>query len=121
MTYADLNAFFDRTTTPAKLVEKNFGEQLHLASHYQQFKLPEGADIQKILVAREKNSNQWQISVDMGELGRTEKKPLTYNDGFSLFRAKTATREQLAAKYLTSEIKGLMAAPRQEQSVSMKR
>ena len=121
MTYADLNAFFDRTTTPAKLVEKNFGGQLHLASHYQQFKLPEGADIQKILVAREKNSNQWQISVDMGELGRTEKKPLTYNDGFSLFRAKTATREQLAAKYLTSEIKGLMAAPRQEQSVSMKR
>ncbi len=121
MSYADLNSFFDRTITPAKLVEKNFGEQLHLASHYQQFKLPEGAEIKSVRVAKEKNSDQWHISVDMGELGKTPKKPLTYNDGFSLFRAKTATREQLAAKYLTPEIKGLMAAPRQEQSVSMKR
>ena len=121
MSYADLNSFFDRTITPAKLVEKNFGEQLHLASHYQQFKLPEGAEIKSVRVAKEKNSGQWHISVDMGELGKTPKKPLTYNDGFSLFRTKTATREQLAAKYLTPEIKGLMAAPRQEQSVSMKR
>ena len=121
MSYADLNAFFDRTVTPAKLVEKNFGEQLHLASHYQQYKLPEGAEIKSVRVAKEKNSDQWHISVDMGELGKTPKKPLTYNDGFSLFRAKTATREQLAAKYLTPEIKGLMAAPKQEQAVSMKR
>ena len=121
MSYADLNSFFDRTVTPAKLVEKNFGEQLHLASHYQQFKLPEGVDIKNVRVAKEKNSSQWHISVDMGELGKTEKKPLSFNDGYALFRTKTATREQLAAKYLTSEIKGLMAAPRQEQSVSMKR
>ena len=121
MSYADLNAFFDRTTTPAKLVEKNFGEQLHLKSHYEQFKLPEGAEVKAVRVAKEKNSNRWNISVDMGPLGITPKKPLEYNDGYALFHAKTATREQLAAKYLTPEIKGLMAAPKQEQSVSMKR
>ena len=121
MSYADLNAFFDRTTTPAKLVEKNFGEQLHLKSHYEQFKLPEGAEVKAVRVAKEKNSNRWNISVDMGALGITPKKELQYNDGYALFHAKTATREQLAAKYLTPEIKGLMAAPRQEQSVSMKR
>ena len=121
MSYADLNSFFDRTVTPAKLVEKNFGEQLHLASYYQQYKLPEGAEIKNVRVAKEKNSAQWHISVDMGEWGKTEKKPLSFNDGYSLFRTKTATREQLAAKYLSAEIKGLMAAPRQEQTVSMKR
>lgn len=121
MSYADLNAFFDRTITPAKLVEKNFGEKLHLASAYQQYKLPEGAEIKNIRVAKEKNSNQWQISADMGNLGKTEKKPLSFDDGYSLFQSKTATREQLAAKYLSTEIKGLMAAPKKEQTVSMKR
>ena len=121
MSYADLNAFFDRTTTPAKLVEKNFGEQLHLASAYERYKLPEGAEIKNIRVAKEKNSNQWHISADMGELGKTPKKPLSFDDGYSLFQSKTATREQLAAKYLSVEIKGLMAAPKQEQTVSMKR
>ena len=39
MSKEDLNAYFDRVTTPSKLVEKNFGEQLHLASFYNQFKL----------------------------------------------------------------------------------
>ena len=42
MSKEDLNAYFDRVTTPSKLVEKNFGEQLHLASFYNQFKLEEG-------------------------------------------------------------------------------
>ena len=37
MSKEDLNAYFDRVTTPSKLVEKNFGEQLHLASFYNQF------------------------------------------------------------------------------------
>lgn len=120
MTYADLNAFFDRTVTPAALVERNFGEKLHLASHYQQFKMPEGAEIKDILVAKDRKTNQWFISVDLGERGKTDKKHLSYDDGFSLFNTKTATREQLAAKYLSTEIKGLMAAPKQEQSMSMK-
>ena len=121
MSYADLNAFFDRTITPAKLVEKNFGEQLHLKSHYEQFKLPEGVQVKDVLVAKDRKTGLWNISVDLGDRGKTDKKPLTYDDGFSLFNTKTATREQLAAKYLTPEIKGLMAAPKQEQSMGMKR
>lgn len=37
-------------------------------------------------------------------------------------QGKTATREQIAAKYLNAEIKGLLAAPavKAEKSVSMK-
>ena len=121
MTTADLNAFFDRTVTPAQLVERNFGEKLHLASAYAQYQLPEGVDVKDIRIAKEKSSNAWHISVNMGEQGRTPKKPLTFDDGYSYFTAKTASREQLAAKYLLPEIKELMNAPKQERSLSVKR
>ena len=120
MTTHDLNAFFDRTVTPAQLVERNFGERLHLASAYQQYRLPEDLQVKEIRIAKEKNSNVWNISVNLGELGKTSKKPLTFDDGYSYFSARTATREQLAAKYLLPEIKQLMAAPRQEKAMAVK-
>ena len=114
------NVFFDRTVTPAQLVERNFGERLHLASAYQQYRLPEDLQVKEIRIAKEKNSNVWNISVNLGELGKTSKKPLTFDDGYSYFSARTATREQLAAKYLLPEIKQLMAAPRQEKAMAVK-
>ena len=99
----DLNAYFDRVTTPKQLVENNLGQRLHLASHYEQFKLPEGAEIKDIRVSKDAD-NKWRISADMGERGVTAKKELSFDDGYSLFHTKTATRQQLAAKYLTPEI-----------------
>ena len=120
MSFKDLNAYFDRVTTPAKLVEKNFGEKLHLASAYEKYKLPEGVKAEDIRIAKDKQSGQWNISADLGKLGTTSRKPLGFDDGFSYFTAKTATREQLAAKYLNSEIKGLMASQHKEQAVGMK-
>ena len=99
----DLNAYFDRVTTPKQLVENNLGQRLHLASHYEQFKLPEGAEIKDIHVSKDAD-NKWRISADMGERGVTSKKELSFDDGYSLFHTKTATRQQLAAKYLTPEI-----------------
>ena len=99
----DLNAYFDRVTTPKQLVESNLGQRLHLASHYEQFKLPEGAEIKDIRVSKDAD-NKWRISADMGERGVTSKKELSFDDGYSLFHTKTATRQQLAAKYLTPEI-----------------
>ena len=99
----DLNAYFDRVTTPKQLVESNLGQRLHLASHYEQFKLPEGAEIKDIRVSKDAD-NKWRISADMGERGVTAKKELSFDDGYSLFHTKTATRQQLAAKYLTPEI-----------------
>ena len=120
MSFKDLNAYFDRVTTPAKLVEKNFGEKLHLASAYEKYKLPEGVKAEDIRIAKDKQSGQWNISADLGKLGTTSRKPLGFDDGFSYFTEKTATREQLAAKYLNSEIKGLMASQHKEQAVGMK-
>ena len=119
LSFKDLNAFFDRVTTPAQLVEKNFGEKLHLASAYAKYQLPEGAKLENIRIAKDKQTDKWTISADLGAKGKTEKKPLSYDDGYSFFTAKTATREQLAGKYLAGDIKSLMA-PRQEKAMSMK-
>jgi len=118
----DLNAYFDRVMTPGQLVEKNFGERLHLSSHYQQFKLPEGIEKEQIRIAKDRSDGKWKVSVDLGERGKTEKKEMSFDDGFSLYKAKTATREQIAAKYVGNEVRSLLAAPamKMEKSASMK-
>lgn len=118
----DLNAYFDRVMTPGQLVERNFGDRLHLRSHYEQFSLPEGVDPKSVRVAKDRSDDKWKVSVDLGEHGRTSKKEISFDDGFSLFKAKTATRAQIAAKYLGDEIRTMLAAPsvKTEQAASMK-
>ena len=118
----DLNAYFDRVMTPAQLVEKNFGERLHLKSAYEKYQLPEGIDPKGVRVAKDRGHNKWKVSVDMGDKGRTTKHEISFDDGYSLFKAKTATREQIAAKYLNTEISGMLAAKsvKVEKSTSMK-
>lgn len=119
----DLNAYFDRVMTPAQLVEKNFGERLHLKSAYEKYQFPEGIDPKGVRVAKDRGDNKWKVSVDMGDKGRTTKHEISFDDGYSLFKAKTATREQIAAKYLNTEISGMLAAKsvKVEKSASMKR
>lgn len=118
----DLNAYFDRVMTHAQLVEKNFGERLHLKSAYEKYQLPEGIDPKGVRVAKDRGDNKWKVSVDMGDKGRTTKHEISFDDGYSLFKAKTATREQIAAKYLNTEISGMLAAKsvKVEKSTSMK-
>lgn len=115
MTKADQSAFFDRVTTPAALVEKNFGERLHLASVYSAYQLPANIKVEDIRVAKDSMDGKWKVSAAVGENGRTEKKEISFDDGFSLFQAKTVTREQLAAKYLSDDIKVLSG---QKQAIS---
>ena len=115
MTKADQSAFFDRVTTPAALVEKNFGERLHLASAYAIYQLPANIKVEDIRVAKDNMDGKWKISAAVGENGRTDKKAISFDDGFSLFQAKTVTREQLAAKYLSDDIKVLSG---QKQAIS---
>lgn len=115
MTKADQSAFFDRVTTPAALVEKNFGERLHLASAYAIYQLPANIKVEDIRVAKDNMDGKWKISAAVGENGRTDKKAISFDNGFSLFQAKTATREQLAAKYLSDDIKMLSG---QKQAIS---
>jgi len=118
MSREDLNAYFDRVTTPSKLVEKNFGEQLHLASFYNQFRLPENAGVKEVRIAKSQQGD-WTVSADLGDKGVTSKAVLSWHDKQSLFTMKTATKEQLAARYLNTEIKS-MAAEKQTQRSAMK-
>lgn len=120
--HQDLNAYFDRVATPTQLVEKNFGERLHLKSAYEKYQLPDGVDASGVRVAKDRDDNKWKVSVDMGDKGRTSKHEISFDDGYSLFKTKTATREQIAAKYLTPEIQGLLNAPaaKMDKSASMK-
>lgn len=67
----DLNAYFDRVATPNQLIEKNFGERLHLKSAYEKYQLPEGVDPKGVRVAKDRNDNKWKVSVDLGEKGQT--------------------------------------------------
>lgn len=118
MSKEDLNAYFDRVTTPSKLVEKNFGEQLHLASFYNQFRLPENAGVKEVRIAKSQQGD-WTVSADLGDKGVTSKAVLSWHDKQSLFTMKTATKEQLAARYLNTEIKS-MATEKQTQRSAMK-
>lgn len=99
-----LSAYFDRTATPERIVREAFGEKLHLASAYEKYQLPTGVKPESINIAKNPATNRWEISADLGEHGKTAAKELQFDDGFSFFRTKTATREQLAAKYLGDEI-----------------
>ena len=118
----DLNAYFDRVVTPNQLIEKNFGERLHLKSAYEKYQLPEGVDPKGVRVAKDRNDNKWKVSVDLGEKGQTSRHEISFDDGYSLFKTKTATREQIAAKYLNTEITGMLAVntAKVEKSASMK-
>ena len=106
----DLNAYFDRVMTPNQLIEKNFGERLHLKSAYEKYRLPEGVDPKGVRVAKDHTDNKWKVYVDMGDKGKTARHEISFDDGYSLFKTRTATREQIAAKYLTPEINGLLSA-----------
>lgn len=117
----DLNAYFDRVMTPGQLVEKNFGERLHLKSAYDKYQVPEEMKPGSARVAKDRNDGKWYVSADLGEKGKTSKKEITFDDGYSLFKAKTVTREQLAVKHLGDEIKTMLSNPvKQEKSQSMK-
>ena len=113
MSKEDLNAYFDRVTTPSKLVEKNFGEQLHLASFYNQFKLEEG--VKEVRIAKNYDGD-WTVSAKLADDRTTSKAVLSWHDKQALFTQKTATKEQLAARYLNTEIKDM-----QQEKVSAKR
>lgn len=94
----DLNAYFDRVQTPAQMVNKIFGEKLHLKSHYDQYKLPEGIKSDNITVFKGKEG-KFVVKVEF-EDKRKATHNITYDDRVSLQTDKTATKEQLAAKYL---------------------
>lgn len=98
-----LNAYFDRTQTPAQLTERLFGERLHLASAYSGYTLP--PDASNVRIAKGADE-RWVISAEIDGV-RTPKRPLSFDDLTSYFQTKTASKEQLAAKYLSDDFRAL--------------
>lgn len=105
MSHDQLDAYFDRTMPKGQLAEKVIGEQLHLASAYFKYILP---PVEGLAVATRKTTDgSWVISASVEGRGETFEKKLSGDDLYSLFKARTATKSQLAAKYLSDDIKDL--------------
>lgn len=120
----DLDAYFDRVTTPVNLIIKNFGDRLGMKEHYQQFHLPESVNLESknILINKNENTNRFQISVKVPDKGLTPVKEISYEDR-QVYLSKIATKSQLAAKYLNDEISTLMrnSAIQHEKQMNVKR
>lgn len=118
-----LNEYFDRVQTPGQMVEKVFGERLHLKGHYEQFKLPEGMNSKAIHIEKNQQTNRFEIFLDYGKGKKSQAKELSYDDTTSLLKTKTATKAQLAAKYITPDINNYISTvqtQKQEKSVGVK-
>lgn len=119
---AETSAYFDRVLEPVNFVRDKFGEQLHLKSYYEKFRLPEGvngSDL-KVEVGRQPNEKPYFIQVEMSDGQKTSRKQLGYDDAMSLYGDKTATKEQLASKYFFGEIKAMAPEIRKEQHQGLK-
>lgn len=121
----DLDAYFNRVATPVQLITKNFGDRLSMRAHYEQFKLPEefGLEAKDIRIAKNQQTNRYEISVNVKDRYQTQAKELSYDDRQSYFQHKVATKEQLAAKYLSQEIESLSKTSKQalEKQLGMSR
>ena len=95
---------------PPQMVTVN-GEQLHLASAYQKYSLPPVEGI-KIAPPHKTSDGSWVISASIDGKGQTPERKLAGDDLYSLFKSKTATIEQLAAKYLMDDIRSILSEKR---------
>ena len=120
LTHDQLDMYFDRTQSKGQLAEKVIGEQLHLKSAYEKYKLPENIPTPEVRI-RKVPEGAWLISANVGNKGQTAEKKLSNNDQYSLFKSKTATKEQLGAKYLMEDIKELSQSHLVSRSQGLKR
>ena len=103
----DLDAYFNRVTTPVQLITKNFGDRLGIAAYYEQFKLPEGINLEskEIMIRKNQETSRYEITAKVpNSPWTTQHKELSYDDRQAYLQTKSATKEQLAAKYLTKQI-----------------
>lgn len=119
LTHDQLDMYFDRTQSKSQLAEKVIGEQLHLKTAYEKYRFPENIPVQEVRV-RKGVDGAWLISATVKDRGQTPERKMTNNDLYSLFKSKTASKEQLGAKYLTEDVKDLSLNNKQERSQGLK-
>lgn len=119
LTHDQLDMYFDRTQSKSQLAEKVIGEQLHLKTAYEKYSFPENIPVQEVRV-RKGVDGAWLISATVKDRGQTPERKMTNNDLYSLFKSKTASKEQLGAKYLTEDVKDLSLNKKLERSQGLK-
>ena len=119
LTHDQLDIYFDRTQSKSQLAEKVIGEQLHLKTAYEKYRFPENIPVQEVRV-RKGVDGAWLISATVKDRGQTPERKMTNNDLYSLFKSKTASKEQLGAKYLTEDVKDLSLNKKLERSQGLK-
>ena len=119
LTHDQLDMYFDRTQSKSQLAEKVIGEQLHLKTAYEKYRFPENIPVQEVRV-RKGVDGAWLISATVKDRGQTPERKMTNNDLYSLFKSKTASKEQLGAKYLTEDVKELSLTKKLERSQGLK-
>lgn len=119
LTHDQLDMYFDRTQSKSQLAEKVIGEQLHLKTAYEKYRFPENIPVQEVRV-RKGVDGAWLISATVKDRGQTPERKMTNNDLYSLFKSKTASKEQLGAKYLTEDVKDLSLKKKLERSQGLK-
>lgn len=119
LTHDRLDMYFDRTQSKSQLAEKVIGEQLHLKTAYEKYRFPENIPVQEVRV-RKGVDGAWLISATVKDRGQTPERKMTNNDLYSLFKSKTASKEQLGAKYLTEDVKELSLTKKLERSQGLK-
>ena len=119
LTHDQLDMYFDRTQSKSQLAEKVIGEQLHLKTAYEKYRFPENIPVQEVRV-RKGVDGAWLISATVKDRGQTPERKMTTNDLYSLFKSKTASKEQLGAKYLTEDVKELSLTKKLERSQGLK-
>lgn len=119
LTHDQLDMYFDRTQSKGKLAEKVIGEQLHLKSAYEKYKLPENIPVQEVRIRKDADG-AWLISASVKDKGQTPERKMSNNDLYSLFKSKTASREQLGAKYLSEDLKELSFSKKLERTQGLK-
>lgn len=119
LTHDQLDMYFDRTQSKGQLAEKVIGEQLHLKSAYEKYKLPENIPVQEVRIRKDADG-AWLISASVKDKGQTPERKMSNNDLYSLFKSKTASREQLGAKYLSEDLKELSFSKKLERTQGLK-
>lgn len=120
LTHDQLDMYFDRTQSKSRIAEKVIGEQLHLKSAYERYRLPENIHVQEVRIRKDADG-AWLISASVKDRGQTPERKMSNNDLYSLFKSKTASREQLGAKYLSEDIKELSRTKKQDRAQGLKR
>lgn len=105
-----LEAYANRTMSPAQMIPLVFGDRIGLPEYYQQFQPLEGLEAKNIYIQQNPKTDKYEISVKFDNF-MTPPREMSYNDTNSLF-SHAASSSQLASKYFGTDYADLQKKDR---------